>query len=136
MRNLILLSLVLLCGCAHNLQLVSRSNSGNGTGVAQEAGKQITINLNGQTYTGTYVYDGTKVLFTTGDAYATAYSGNSSASAYGHSNSTTYIPGSGKGQLVATSGNDTIRCDFNYSDGSGIGYCQDNSHNEYDLIIH
>jgi hypothetical protein len=32
-----------------------------GQGVAEESGKRVTINLNGNTYTGSYVHDGGSV---------------------------------------------------------------------------
>lgn len=138
MKNYILMlsALAILNGCAHQLDLISRDNSGNGIGNAQELGKQISISLNGKSYKGTYIYDGGAVIRTTSTATATAYSGSRSATAYGNGNSSTYIPGSGNGRILATSGNDSIRCDFNYSGGTGIGYCQDNSGKEYDLLIH
>lgn len=131
-----LVATVLLNGCAHQLELISRDNSGNGVGNAQEISKQITINLNGQTFKGTYVYDGMQIISTTSAATATAYSGSRSATAYGNGYSSTYVPGSGNGRVLTTSGNNSLRCDFNYSNGSGIGYCQDNSGKEYDLLIH
>ena len=139
---------LMLTGCAHQLDLLSRTNSGNGSGKAEEMGKKVTIYLKDRTYIGTYVYDGLKVITTTSrsntnsTATATAYSRNKTATAYGYGNSsstayaTSYIPGSGNGSFVATSGDDTIRCDFNFKDGTGIGYCQNNSGEEYDLIIH
>ena len=138
MRDIVhvLAATLLLSGCAHQLDLISRDNSGNGIGNAQEIGKRIAINLNGRTYVGTYVYDGMKIINTTSSASATAYSGSRSATAYGNGHSSTHIPGSGNGRVLATSGNDSIRCDFNYSGGTGIGYCQDNSGREYDLLIH
>lgn len=147
-RAVVLASFIILTGCAHQLDLLSRNNSGNGLGKAEEMGKKVTIYLKDRTYIGTYVHDGLKVITTTArsntnsTATATAYSGNKTATAYGHGNSnttayaTTYIPGSGNGSFVASSGDDTIRCDFNYQGGTGIGYCQNNSGEEYDLIIH
>jgi hypothetical protein len=136
----VLLATTLLNGCAldhtYQLDLISRDKSGNGFGNAQTLRKQIKINLNGQMYQGTYVYDGMKVINTTSSASANAYSGLATATAYGNGHSSTYIPGSGNGRVLATSGNNSIRCDFNYSGGTGIGYCQDNSGKEYDLIIH
>jgi len=147
-KTFILALLLTLTGCAHQLDLLSRTNSGNGSGKAEEMGKKITIYLQDRTYVGTYVYDGLKVITTTSrsntnsSATATAYSGNRTATAYGHGTSnttgyaTSYIPGSGNGSLIATSGNDTIRCDFNFRSGTGIGYCQNNSGEEFDLIIH
>lgn len=132
---LVLLATIFLNGCTHHLELVSRDNSGNGFGSAQAIGKQITINLNGQLYKGTYVYDGMKVINTTSSGSATAYGSSGTATAYGSGHSSTYIPGSGNGRVLATSGNNSIRCDFNYSQGSGIGYCKDNFGKEYDLLI-
>jgi len=132
----LLLAITLLNGCAHQLELISRNNSGNGSGIAQELGKQISISLNGGNYKGIYVYDGGAIIHTTSTASVTAYSGSRSATAYGSGNSSTYVPGSGNGRILATSSNDTIRCDFNYGGGAGIGYCQDNSGKEYDLLIH
>jgi len=132
----LLILFVLLSGCAHNLDLISRTGGPNGSGVAQELGKQITINLDGQQYKGTYVYDGGSVIRTNSAATATAYGGHRTATAYGTGVSSTYIPGSGNGRILATSGKGSIRCDFNYSQGTGIGYCQDNYGGEYDLLIH
>lgn len=131
----VLLASILLTGCAHGLDLISRDNSGNGSGVAQEMGKQITITLNGKTYKGTYIYDGGAVISTSSAATATAYSGYRSATANGYGTSSTYIPGSGNGKILASSGDGTIRCDFTYAKGTGIGYCQDNTGKEYDLLI-
>ena len=126
---------LMLSGCAHNLELVSRNGGQNGSGVAQEMGKQITINLDGKQYKGTYIYDGGSMIRTNSSATATAYSGRYAATAYGTGVSSTYIPGSGNGRALATSGNDSIRCDFTYAQGTGIGYCQDNHGMEYDLLI-
>jgi hypothetical protein len=124
-----------LNGCAHNLDLISRTGGPNGSGTAQELGKQITINLDGKQYKGTYIYDGGAVISTNSTATARAYSGSRSATAYGTGVSNTYIPGTGNGRILATSGSDSIRCDFNYGKGTGIGYCQDNAGNEFDLLI-
>lgn len=140
MRNsLIQVALVsfLLTGCAHNLSLHSRDGSPSGQGVAQEVGKTVTINLNGKVYSGTYVHDGGKVATFQSYSNATAYSGTKSASAFGSSFGTAYVPGSGNGRVLATSADgDAIRCEFQYSSGSGIGVCRDNSGKDYDLLIH
>lgn len=127
-KSLIQVALVgfLLTGCSHNLSLHSRDGSPSGQGVAQEAGKTITINLNGKVYSGTYVRDGGKV------AIFQSYSG-----AFGSGFGTAYVPGSGNGRVLATSADgDAIRCEFLYSSGSGIGVCHDNSGKDYDLLIH
>lgn len=148
MKKFFLILCLFLTGCAHQLDLISRNNSGNGTGNAQEMGKQISIYLNNKFYKGTYVHDGMKVInstartTTTGTSNGTVVNGKRMATVYGTSSgtstgyATTYIPGSGNGSVIATSGDDTLRCDFNYSGGTGIGYCVNNTGNEYDLIIH
>jgi hypothetical protein len=126
-----------LSGCAHQLELYSRDGGVNGTGTAQEAGKQITINLDGRVYKGTYTYDGGKTIITNGYGSATAYSGNRSATAYSRATSTSYVPGSGLGRLYAHSQDGkSIRCEFSYSAGSGIGICEDNDNKPYDLVAH
>ena len=135
MKGILFSCLLLLTACAHQFQLIPRNGGSAGNGTAQEAGKQITISLNGRTYKGTYVYDDGSVITTHSSATATAYSGSRSATAYGNGVSSTYIPGSGNGRIFATSGDDSIRCDFMYKGGSGLGYCQDNARNEYDLLI-
>ncbi len=132
----ILLPLLMLCGCSHNLMLYPRDGSQIGNGIAQEIGKKITINLNAKTYQGTYVHDGVKVSSYQSYGSATAYSGGRSATAYGSGFGTAYTPGTGNGRLFATSADGTsINCEFNYSNGSGLGVCNDNSGKVYDLVI-
>lgn len=135
MKLFIFILAVFISGCAHQLELISRNNSGNGNGTAQEAGKQITINLNGKTYKGTYVYDGKKTIQSFSSGTATASNGYQYANVYEAGSGVTYIPGSGNGKIIATSGDDTIRCDFNYSSGSGVGYCENNNGATFDLLI-
>ena len=138
MKNFTLfLLLIFLTACAHQLELYSRNGGINGTGIAQEAGKQITINLDGRVYTGTYTYDGGKTIISNAYGTATAYSGKSSATAYGNYTNTSYVPGSGLGRLFAHSQDGkSLRCEFSYSEGSGIGVCEDNENNSYDLVAH
>lgn len=129
-------AVITLTGCAHQLELYSRNGLPKGSGTAQELGKQVTFNVKGSTYKGIYTHDGGKSVLNITNASATAYSGNKSARVYGSSNSTTYIPGSGQGRVFAHSdNNDSIRCEFEYRSGSGIGVCQDNDDNLFDLII-
>jgi hypothetical protein len=135
--NKYLIFTLLLTGCAHQLELYSRNGGVNGTGTAQEAGKQITINLDGREYKGTYTYDGGKTIISNAYGNATAYSGSRSTTAYGHATSTSYVPGSGLGRLFAHSQDGkSLRCEFSYSQGSGIGICEDNDNNSYDLVAH
>lgn len=128
--------LMLLSACSLQLQLISRNNKGNGTGIAHIIGKQVSISLNGKQYEGTGVYDGGQTINTTSSGTATAYSGSQSVNIYANGQSNTYVPGTGNGRFIATSGDDTLRCEFNYRAGSGVGYCLNNNGNEYDLIIH
>ena len=128
---------VTLSGCAHKFSIFPRNGSGKGTGEASDFGRELTINMNGKTYRGTYVYGGGSVAVTNSFGSATAFSGSQSVYAYGSGSSTTFIPGSGKGQLLAFSDDgDAIRCNFNYQSSSGIGVCEDNKGNLYDLQIH
>ena len=136
-KTLSYLVVLTLFGCAHQVELYSRDGSPGGNGVAQEAGKLITINLDGNEYKGTYTYDGGKTIISNAYGNATAYSGNRSATGYSHATSTSYIPGSGLGRVFvhSTSGK-SLRCEFSYSSGSGLGVCEDNDNKPYDLVIH
>ena len=134
---LILLSSSLLFGCAHQLELFPRDGGKAGSGTAQEAGKQISIYLDGVEYKGTYTFDGGSTILTNSYGHATAYSGARTANVYGNSISTSYIPGSGQGRLFAHSiDGKGLRCEFSYKNLSGIGICEDNENKQYDLVIH
>ena len=133
----ILVCVAFLGGCAHNLTLHPRDGGSIGQGVAQEAGKTVTITLNGRTYSGTYVYDGGRIATFQSYGSATVYSGARAATAFGSGFGSAYVPGSGNGRILATSNDgDAIRCEFQYSSGSGLGVCRDNAGKEYDLQIH
>ena len=129
------LAAILLAGCAHTLTLYPVGGGQAGNGTANEINKRVTINLNGRSYTGTYVHDGGQLMPTTVYGSASTYSGSySSGTAYGTSVGTTYVPGSGNGRILAASpAGDTIRCDFLYRSGSGIGQCEDSAGKRYDL---
>ena len=134
---MVLVTSIIFAGCAHNLTLIPRQGGEKGQGVAQETGKSVTITLNGKTYSGTYVYSGGSVAYSNTFGTSTAYSGTKTATAFGSGFGTTYIPGSGNGRILAISPDgDAIRCELQYSSGSGLGICQDNAGNEYDLLIH
>ncbi len=135
MKKYLLLTL-LLTGCAHQFELYSRNGGANGAGTAQEAGKQVTINLDGEMYKGTYTFNGGDTIITTTNGTATAYSDNRSATAYATGISTSYVPGSGQGRIFArTQSGKALRCEFSYNEDSGLGICEDNDHNQYDLVI-
>jgi hypothetical protein len=135
MKKTILLAFFALAGCTHQFALMPRDGGHAGSGEANEAGKEIGITLNGRTYVGTYVYDGGKIITTHSSGIAQGYSGALNATASYTETASTFITGSGNGKIVATSDGDTLRCDFQYSDGSGIGLCNDKAGRQYDLLI-
>lgn len=131
-----LIAAALLAGCTHPLTLMSRDGGMNGTGEANEAGKKVLISVGAKVYEGSYIYDGGSVIVGNSYGTATAYSGTRSATAYGSSTTSTYVPGSGNGKILAVSpAGGSMRCDFQYTGGSGIGYCKDADGREYDLLI-
>jgi hypothetical protein len=135
MKKSILLAILVLAGCTHQFALMPRDGGHAGSGEANEAGKEISIDLNGRKYIGTYVYDSGKIITTHSSAIAHGHSGTLNATASYMGTASTFIPGSGNGKIVATSDGDTLRCDFQYSDGSGIGLCNDKAGKQYDLLI-
>jgi hypothetical protein len=130
-----LLVLIVLTGCTHQFALVPRDGGTSGSGEANESGKEISVKLNGRTYIGTYVYDGGKTITTHSSGILQGYSGALNATASYSGTASTFVPGDGIGRIVATSDGDTLRCDFHYSDGSGIGLCKDRAGKQYDLLI-
>lgn len=133
------LTVLLACGCAYQLTLIPQAGGEKGEGVANEAGRVVNITLRGKTYTGRYVYGGEPGLaFTSSIATGTAISGGAMTTATGTGfGVTTYVPGSGNGRiLVHSEDGDALRCEFMYSEGSGLGLCEDNAKQLYDLIIH
>ena len=128
----IVLALFALAGCTHQFALMPRDGGHAGSGEANEAAKEISINLNGRTHIGTYVYDGGKTITTHSSGMAQGYSGALNATASYTETASTFTPGSGNGKIVATSDGDTMRCDFQYSDGSGVGLC--NEHTPCDAL--
>lgn len=135
MRNILLVLLLALAGCTHQISLIPRDGGQAGSGEANESGKKVTINLSGRTYLGTYVYDGGSVITTQSYGTTQAVSGAARATAFTNGTASSYVPGSGNGKILAFSGGDSLRCDFQYSGGTGIGICTDNAGKQYDLLI-
>lgn len=136
MKKYLLVIALMLSGCAHQFDLYSRDGSAGGSGTANEAGKKITILLDGETYFGTYTYNGGQTIINNSYGTATAYSNNRTVRAYGNSVGTSYIPGSGLGRIFAhANSGKSIRCEFEFHQGSGLGACQDNDNKSYDLVI-
>lgn len=119
---IILFCCFLTAGCAHPLTLYPKQGGEQqGTGTANSGDKKVTIQLNGKTYEGSYVYGGTAV-----------------GVAFGSSGTTSTMIGVGgsNGRILARSiDGDSIRCDFNYSGSSGLGVCEDSQGRQYDLTI-
>jgi hypothetical protein len=135
MKKFNFLALFVLAGCTHQFALMPRDGGHSGSGEANESGKEININLNGRAYIGTYVYDGGKFITTHASGITQGYAGGLNATASYTGVASTFVPGSGNGKIVATSDGDTLRCDFQYSNGSGIGICNDKAGKQYDLLI-
>lgn len=129
-----------MTGCTHTIALMSQDNTNTGSGVANEIGKTVEIELNGEKYTGTYAYvkDGS-IGFVNSFAQSSAYSGSHAAygSAYGTGNFMTQSA-AGNGNVIAKSETGKgLRCQFSYSSmsHSGTGVCQDDKKKLYDLQI-
>jgi uncharacterized lipoprotein YehR (DUF1307 family) len=108
MTKLTLLALFALAGCTHQFALMPRDGGHSGSGEANESGKEVSINLNGRTYIGTYVYDGGKIITTHSSGISQGYSGALNATASYTGTASTFVPGSGNGKIVATSDGDTL----------------------------
>ena len=129
-----------LTGCTHNLTLMSQDNGNTGTGIANESDKTVTIELNGETYTGTYTYIKQGVVgFSSSSVQSYVYSGSHAAygNAYGTGNFMSQSA-AGDGNMIAKSASGKgLRCQFSYStmSRSGAGVCQDDKKKLYDLQI-
>jgi len=126
---------MLLGGCTHNVYIMG-ANGTTGTAEVTTFGNhsgRITINLGGKVYTGRWVYaPGGGAI---GLGTATASAGGQTATA-----SSTYVglPTGGPGTILASAPDgSTLRCAFSFSEWghTGIGTCQDNSGQRYDLQI-
>jgi hypothetical protein len=126
-----------LVGCSHTLQLSERGGGLTGTGTATEGSNAVTIVLNGKEYKGKYTYNGGGVALTNTFGSATAYGGGYSSTAYGSGfGVTSIIPSGGGGNILAMSSDgDSIRCQYSYSSGGGVGECQDSNGKIFDLMI-
>lgn len=138
-RTLTVIALVsiFLSGCAYQLQLHSRvAGQPGGTGVANSGDKSMTVSVGNRVFKGTYVFDGGSVVPTNSFGSATAYSRYGTTTVHGSSFGTMVVPGSNRGQSFLTSiDGTTMRCQFFYKDSSGMGECQTNTSEVYDLVI-
>ena len=127
-----LITFLSVTGCAHKLALHPREGGATFQGVADESGRKVELQVDGEVYKGTYVYDGGGVII--GNSTGFGVAGSSVMQSTGIY--TGYAPGSGNGQWYARSSSGTsIRCEFLYKDGSGLGVCERNDGKVYDLQI-
>jgi hypothetical protein len=121
---------VTLSGCAaYGVQIHPRDGGSAATGTVDIRAKTMTVALNGKTFTGPYVHDGGQTVATSSFAQVGRLSGYSSGAAY--------VPGSGNGRVLLTSGSgEALRCEFLFRDHRGIGSCEDNAKRPYDLTIY
>jgi hypothetical protein len=120
-----------LIACSHKLALYS-SDGEIGSGIAEESGKRVTMELSGKKYVGNYVFDGGSVGISSGVGSGIIGSSSLAISSIG----TTYVPGSGNGKIfVRAKDNSSMRCEFQYSDGAGLGVCQRSDGKVFDLVI-
>lgn len=126
----------MLSGCAAQVTFIDRSNGetyvGKTGGTASGQG-DITANVEGQPYSGTWIYERSGDGFALGTAYAS--SGTHTAVAQGES---MVVGATGNGQIdMRASSGLFIRCVFNFNSMSnrGIGECLRNDGRTYDLHI-
>ena len=124
------------CVTSHTFYLMGRTSGVTGSGVVPANGRgggDIAINLAGK------VYKGRWILMETGGSAglstATAFSGTQSATATG-----TFLglPTGGNGTVSAVAPDGSVlRCVFDFSEWNlkGVGVCQDNHGELYDLQI-
>ncbi len=136
-RLLLALASILLAGCSHTLIVTGRQSAVTGQAIVTQVPGQnsgtLTLVLGGKTYSGRWLYmaGGGSVSL----ASATAFSGVHSATATGVGFA---APMSGNGSVILSAQDgDTLRCVFDYSQWSktGIGECEDNHGDLYDLQI-
>jgi hypothetical protein len=138
MRNRILIAMLALTlsGCGHNLYLVGRTSGATGTTRIVTAGNHggaISVDLAGKNYTGRWVYapGGGSVGFATATAFSAGHSATATGTMIG-------LPTGGGGSILASaSDGSALRCSFNYSEwgATGMGVCEDNKGESYDLQI-
>lgn len=136
-KTIIFSSLFLTACSGHNLYFANRTTGNTGTAriitVIGHPSGDIAIALNGKTYTGRWIYmaGGGSI----GIGSATAFSGNQTTTATG---TMIAAPIQGNGSIIASAPDgSTLHCSYNYSqwNASGVGICQDNKNDIFDLQI-
>ncbi len=138
-RPLVLLMPFALSGCitlSHDFYLMGRQTGVTGTATVPANGQRggpIELTLGGKVYRGRWAYIETGG--SVGMGTTSAYSGGQTAMASGVFAG---LPTGGNGTvLAAASDGSALRCTFDFSEWNlkGIGVCQDNRGETYDLQI-
>ena len=130
----------LLAGCAASLKFIDRETGVvhlGSTGSTASSSGELTATIEGELYTGDWVYSASGGGYTLGTASATAYGPGGVATGYGAATSVTQSA-SGNGLITMWGSNDLyIRCVFNFNSMSdtGIGECARNDGKYFDLTI-
>jgi len=125
-----------LTGCGHNLYVVGRTTGIQGKTRIVTAGNHsgsISMDLGGKTYTGQWVYAPTGGAVGVGTT--SGFVGGQPAMA---TSTVSAMPASGPGSVIASAPDgSSLRCTFTYSEwgATGMGVCQDNKGELYDLQI-
>jgi len=136
-RAALAFAVLTLGGCGRTLYVTGRTNGITGqttvTPILGHPSGDMTLTLGAKTYAGRWVYvsgPGSVSVVST-----TAFSGTQSASALGTGIG---MPTSNHGSIVMSApGGGSFRCVFDYSQwsNSGVGECQDEAGELYDLQI-
>ena len=130
-------SLSTACATITHVFIVQPRDGGAvGQGEARERGREVTVFMDGQIYTGKYLIDSGKTVTASSSGTANAYDRGGTAAITGSATTSVYVPGSGNGSLLATSpSGDALRCEFQYERGGGFGVCRNNAGREFDMLI-
>ena len=113
----LLVVLFILSGCTHTITLYPRAGGERASGTVNDGLRKMTVLLNGETYTGSYILEQSTGVGIINGNVATVTSNTSNASA------------------LLTSKNGILRCNFQIiSAQGGSGTCTDGENNDvYDI---
>jgi len=125
MRISLYLMVLFIAGCAQTLTLFPRGDGEQATGTLNDGSRNMTIQLKGETYTGS---------FTPGQTFGFGIAQTSGAtSAFG---SAMMVGSSNQSVALLTSGKNVIRCELRIVAAlGGSGVCVDKDNVTYDLLI-
>lgn len=125
MRLIAICALLALSGCAQVLTLYPRGGGEQATGTLNDGSREMTVQLKGETYAGSYV-SGQTFGFAMGQTFG-------AASSFG----TGMIVGStNQSTALLTSGKNVLRCELKIAAAvGGSGVCIDKDNVTYDLLI-